>query len=158
MLSTLTKLLTLAHWFGALAVLGGMLLAHITVWPRRATIKAYDKYTVRVPTDDGELPTVQVRVEVPAGLWVKTFQPKAGWIREVEQDADGRVVAVIWSGGSLPFGEFDEFSMIAHNPDEPMDLVWRAYQTDADGNTIAFDQPGTAHPAPITRIVMEPAP
>jgi uncharacterized protein YcnI len=125
------------RWSAALAPLAAVLLGHISVYPKRSDARAHEKYSVRVPTETVS-PTVAVRVEFPPAVAVQTFQPKAGWTREVETDETGRIVAATWSGGSIESGEFDEFNLIGLNQAEPGELVWRAYQTMADGQIIAW--------------------
>jgi uncharacterized protein YcnI len=135
------------------AVLG--LLGHVSVMPRRSPAGAHDRFSFRVPTE-GSSPTVKLRVEVPAGVKVTSFQSKAGWDREVEHEADGRVAAITWSGGSIPMTEFEEFGFVAITPQEPCELRWLAYQTYEDGGSTVFgDLPG-AERAPVSKVVNDP--
>lgn len=87
---------------------------------------------------------------------VTSFQVKSGWTRDVERGQDGKVAAITWSGGSVPHFEFEEFGIVLKTPSEPCKLVWRAYQTYADGETTVFaaDVPG-AERAPVSQVVRE---
>lgn len=134
----------------------GVASAHVTVWPRQANAGAFEKYTVRVPTEKDN-PTVQVELLFPEGLRVSSFQPKPGWTYEVQKDAAGNTIGVVWSGGSIGPGEFDEFAFVAANPAEPGELVFVAHQTYADGSVVSWEgPPGSDYPASVTTIVAAP--
>ncbi|MBX5445260.1 YcnI family protein [Sphaerobacter sp.] len=136
-----------------LLVMTGVASAHVTVWPREATAGSFEKYTVRVPTEK-DIPTVKVELIFPQGLRVSSFQPKPGWTYEVQRDAAGNITGVIWSGGSIGPGEFDEFAFVAANPQEPGELVFVAHQTYADGSVVSWEgPPGSENPASVTTIV-----
>lgn len=136
----------------ALLIGVGVASAHVTVWPKESGTGAYEKYTVRVPTEK-EIPTVKVEVLFPEGLKVSSFQPKQGWTYETEKDAAGNITGVIWSGGSIGPGEFDEFSFIGANPRDPGQLAFKANQTYADGSVVNWDgPPESEHPASVTTI------
>lgn len=126
--------------------------AHVTVWPRTSTTKAYEKYTVRVPTEK-EVPTVKIELKFPAGLTVTNFEPVPGWTYQIEKDASGNTTGVIWSGGKIPVGAFQEFAFLASNPAEPANLAFKAYQTYADGSVVDWTGPaGSATPASVVQI------
>lgn len=136
-----------------LLLVSGVASAHVTVWPREANAGSFEKYTVRVPTEK-DIPTVQVELIFPEGLRVSSFQPKPGWTYEVQRDAAGNITGVIWSGGSIGPGEFDEFAFVAANPGEPGELVFVAHQTYADGSVVSWEgPPGSEYPASVTTIV-----
>ncbi|MDI3341259.1 MAG: YcnI family protein [Sphaerobacter sp.] len=139
---------------GALMLLAasGVASAHVTVWPKQTTTGAFEKYTVRVPTEK-DIPTVQVELIFPPGLRVSSFQPKPGWTYELQRDASGTITGVVWSGGAIGPGEFDEFAFIAANPEEPGELTFVARQTYADGSVVSWEGPaGSEHPASVTTV------
>lgn len=126
--------------------------AHVTVWPRETAPGAFERYTVRVPTEK-EIPTVALRVTIPEGLRVVSVQPKPGWTYELEKDASGNIIGISWSGGSIGPSEFDEFAFVAANPREPGELVFAADQTYSDGSVVSWDGPADADtPASIVTI------
>lgn len=126
--------------------------AHVTVWPRTSTTKAYEKYTVRVPTEK-DVPTVKIELKFPAGLTVTNFEPVPGWNYQIEKDASGNTTGVVWSGGKIPVGAFQEFEFLASNPAKPTSLAFDAYQTYADGSVVNWTGPeGSATPASVVQI------
>ncbi|MBI2888203.1 MAG: YcnI family protein [Chloroflexi bacterium] len=132
--------------------------AHVTVWPRESTVGAFERYTVRVPTERA-VPTVKVEVEMPPGVTFSKLAPKPGWSYEIRKDAAGRVTAIAWSGGALGPDEFDEFLFQARNPREAGRIAWRALQTYADGSVVEWTGPeGSERPASVTEVKAAPAP
>jgi len=126
--------------------------AHVTVWPRTSTTSAYEKYTVRVPTEK-DVPTVKIELKFPAGLTVTNFEPVPGWTYQVEKDAAGNTTGVVWSGGKIAVGAFQEFAFLASNPAKPTSLAFKAYQTYADGSVVDWTGPeGSATPASVVQI------
>ena len=145
------------RWLTFLALLGALLAvgvasAHVTVNPRVVAANSFAAFTVRVPTER-DVPTTGVRIEFPAELTVSRFQPKPGWQREVEKNQAGAITAVSWSGGQIAPDEYDEFSFQARTPAEAGTLVFKAYQTYAGGETVAWidGEEGEA-PAPVVEV------
>ena len=89
-IAALSSLLTLA--------VAATAWAHVTVAPEEVAAEEYETLTVTVPTEK-EIPTTEVRVEVPDGSTVSGVQPVPGWDYEFEEDGgtdlrvdgDGRV-------------------------------------------------------------------
>jgi len=106
------------RWVGA----AGLLLlavtiaahAHVTVWPRESRAGAYEKYTVRVPTE-GDVATVSVELQIPDGVEVVSMAAPAGYSYELNKAA-GRVTRILWTTRINP-GEFAEFAFLARNPE-----------------------------------------
>ena len=131
----------------------GIASAHVTVNPRSVPPDSFEAFTVRVPTEK-EQPTIQLRIEFPAGLTVSRFQPKAGWKREVEKDGAGRITAATWSGGQIAPDEYEEFAFVARTPEAPGKLVFKAYQTYQGGEVVAWVNPeGEDEPAPVVEVM-----
>jgi hypothetical protein len=49
------------------------------------------------------------------------------------------VAEIVWSGGSIPVGQRDDFFFSAKAPAEETTLTWKAYQTYADGNVVSWE-------------------
>jgi hypothetical protein len=72
---------------------------------------------------------------------------------------------VIWSGGTIEPGQFQDFSISCDSlPDGPGQLVFKAIQTYSDGDIVRWidlsqpGQPEPAHPAPIVTLTATTAP
>ncbi len=107
--------------------------AHVTISPRQSTAGKTETYTIRVPTERGS-PTVRIEAEFPMGLTVSDLEAKAGWEISPTMNDEGRMVGAVWSGGSIPPGQAEEFSFQAMNPSEETTLVWEVVQIHADGS------------------------
>jgi uncharacterized protein YcnI len=145
-----------------IAALAGVMLgvgvaqAHVTVWPREATVGANELYTIRVPSEK-DVPTIQVRVEFPANVHVSRFVAAPGWQRQVEKDASGRIAAVTWSGGQIMADEVGIFQLQGLNGPTPGQVAWKAIQTYADGSVVAWvGPPGSSDPASLTQLTTAP--
>ena len=116
--------------------------AHVVVRPNEIGVGSRSNFTVSVPTEK-DTSTVQVRLLIPEGVESVRPNVKQGWsielVKSGERDA-ARVVEVIWSGGSIPAEQRDEFIFSAQVPGRTTTLQWKAYQTYADGSVIAWDR------------------
>ena len=143
--------------------------AHVTLNPNEAPADSFSRFAVRVPTERDN-PTVKVTLQIPEGLTFVGFQPKTGWKRTVTmvklpapvtvegEQVTERVGSVTWSGGEIGPGEFDEFGMSAHVPNEPgTELVFPAIQTYSNGEVVRWiGAPDADEPAP--RVTLEATP
>src|SRR5918992_2302921 len=77
--------------------------AHVVVSPEEVTAGDYETLTVSVPTEK-EIPTTEIRVEVPEGFLLSGVQPVPGWEHTFEEDG-GVLTAVTFSGGGVPPAE-----------------------------------------------------
>src|SRR3712207_5313841 len=59
--------------------------AHVVVSPEEVAAGDYETLTVSVPTEK-EVPTTEVRVEVPEGFVLSGVQPVPGWEYGFEED------------------------------------------------------------------------
>lgn len=113
------KRLTLAV---AICGLGsGSAFAHATLETGEAALGSTYKAVFRVPHGCEGKPTIAVRVQIPEGVIAVKPMPKAGWKLEKVRGAYAKsydyygtpmtegVREIIWSGGSLPDDEYDEF-------------------------------------------------
>jgi uncharacterized protein YcnI len=121
---------------GAMLVLANPAAAHVVVSPEEVTAGGYETLTVSVPTEK-EVPTTEIRVEVPEGFLLSGVQPVPGWEHAFEEDR-GVVTAVTFSGGQIRPREFQQFLVQAQAPDGPGGYPWRATQTYEDGSTVEW--------------------
>ncbi len=96
-------------------------VAHISLENRQAAIGASYKAVFTVPHGCAGSPTVKIRVQIPEGVIAVKPMPKTGWSLEIvsgkysgEYEYHGKkfsegVKEVVWSGGKLPDGNYDEF-------------------------------------------------
>ena len=64
----------------------GVASAHVTVSPEEVSAGNYAKLTVSVPTER-DVPTTQVRVDIPEGFTVLGVRPVPGWDYEFEENS-----------------------------------------------------------------------
>lgn len=148
------KLITLMLMLVLSIGFAGIASAHVTVQPKEAPANSYQVFTVRVPTEK-EVATTQVKVSIPAGVTVSRFEPKYEWSYETEKNADGVITFVTWktTGAGLGATEFGEFRMSGKVAEDAKELVWKAYQTYADGEVVEWTgAPDADKPASVTTI------
>jgi uncharacterized protein YcnI len=125
--------------------------AHVRVVPEEVPADSYEVLTVRVPTEK-DIPTTEVRVEVPEGFTVSRVEPVPGWDYELEEEA-GVVRGITWSGGEIGETEFQQFDIQGKTPAEPGEYPWDAYQTYEDGEVVEWIGPeDSEEPASIIRV------
>ena len=136
----------------AMLALSAPVWAHVTVSPEEVTAGDYETLTVSVPTEK-EVPTTEIRVEVPEGFLLSGVQPVPGWEHAFEEDG-GIVTAVTFSGGEIRPREFQQFLVQAQAPDEPGEYSWKATQTYEDGSVVEWTGPPDAEePASVVEVV-----
>jgi len=137
---------------GAMLALANPAAAHVVVSPEEVTAGDYETLTVSVPTEK-EVPTTEIRVEVPEGFLLSGVQPVPGWEHAFEEDR-GVVTAVTFSGGQIRPREFQQFLVQAEAPDGPGGYPWRATQTYEDGSTVEWTgAPDSEEPASVVEVV-----
>ncbi|WP_166239069.1 YcnI family protein [Paenibacillus turpanensis] len=132
----------------------GIASAHVVVYPREATQGSYEKFAVRVPTEK-EVATTKVEVKIPAEVNVSRFEPKPGWSYTFTKDANGKIESVVWTaeGPGLSATEFGEFYMSGKVAADAKAIVWKAYQTYADGSVVEWiGAEGADKPASVTAV------
>jgi uncharacterized protein YcnI len=155
-------------------------LAHITTTPDSAAAGSAAVLTFHVPNEEAGADTTQLDIRIPtdhpiAQLLVK---PVLGWTISVRTVTlpkpvvtdDGQftqaVAEVIWSGGRIRPGQFQDFTVSADPlPQGVSELVFKAIQTYSNGNVVRWidlpqaGQPVPDHPAPVlTLTTPTPAP
>ena len=129
--------------------------AHIRIAPTESTNGAREKYTMRVPNEK-QVASIRVEGEFPVGLTVYDFEFKPGWKIDFKKDDKGKIIGATWTGRMQPY-EFEEFGMLAINPKEGGELVWKFVQFYEDGTKEEFIGPVNSRlPSPVT--ALKPAP
>lgn len=137
---------------GVLLALASPAVAHVAVSPEEVTAGDYETLTVSVPSEK-EVPTTEIRVEVPDGFLLSGVQPVPGWEHAFEEDG-GIVTAVNFSGGEIGPREFQQFLVQAQAPEEPGTYPWKATQTYGDGSVAEWTgAPDSEEPAPVVEVV-----
>ena len=122
--------------------------AHVTVKPSEVGIGAYQTFNVSVPTEK-DIATVGVRLVIPEGLTSVRPNVKPGWNIELIKEGEGEAAVVkelIWTGGSIPADQRDDFFFSAKTPAEATTLRWDAYQTYSDGSVVAWNTDESTQP------------
>jgi uncharacterized protein YcnI len=126
--------------------------AHVRVLPEEVPADSFEVFTVRVPTEK-DVPTTEVRVEVPDGFEISRVEPVPGWDYDLEEEA-GLVSAITWSGGEIGETEFQQFDVQGRTPQETGDYPWEAFQTYEDGSVVEWVGPeDSEEPASVVRVV-----
>src|SRR5215212_3103990 len=137
---------------GAMLAVSAPAWTHVVVSPEEVTAGDYETLTVSVPTEK-EIPTTEIRVEVPEGFLLSGVQPVPGWEHTFEEDG-GVVTAVTFSGGEIRSREFQQFLVQAQAPEEPGEYPWKAFQTYKDGSVVEWTgAPDSEEPASVVEVV-----
>jgi uncharacterized protein YcnI len=137
---------------GAMLAVSAPASAHVVVSPEEVTAGDYETLTVSVPTEK-EIPTTEIRVEVPKGFLLSGVQPVPGWEHTFEEDG-GVVTAVTFSGGEIRPREFQQFLLQAQAPEEPGEYPWKAIQSYEDGSVVEWTgPPDSEEPASVVKVV-----
>jgi periplasmic copper chaperone A len=161
----------------AAAVIGlsaGVAAAHVTIQPSTAAQGSFSKLTFRVPNEESSADTTQLEVQFPPDHPIPSVsvQPVDGWTYKVTttklaqpmKTDDGEVTEavsdIVWSGGTIKPGEFQEFSVSAGPlPTDVSQLEFKAVQTYSNGDVVRWIEdtppggPEPEHPAPVLTLV-----
>jgi uncharacterized protein YcnI len=145
-------------------------LAHITVTPDSAPAGSAAVLTFHVPNEEATADTTEVAVKIPTDHPIVNLlvKPVPGWSIAVKTITlakpvvtdDGKftqaVSEVIWSGGKIAPGQFQDFSVSADPlPTGVSSVAFKALQTYSDGDVVRWidlaapGQAEPAHPAPV---------
>jgi uncharacterized protein YcnI len=161
------KILTMGVLATLTLFVAGQVSAHVTVQPKESVV-GHSVSSVRVPNEK-EVSTTQVRVVVPEGVLVQGVMPVANWqykvTREEPKEAmeesedhhadEGRITEVTWFGGAIKAGEFMEFPLSVQYKADVDKVSWKAYQTYADGEVVAWDGSDEKLPAATVAVLKE---
>ena len=147
--------------------------AHVTVSPTSAPQGGYTVITFRVPTESDTLSTTKLQVFLPTDqpLASVLVMPVPGWTAKVAttklatpiKTDDGSVTQavskIVWSGGKIDPGQFQEFDVsLGPLPKDTDTIVFKALQTYSDGTVVRWidlrqpGQPEPDHPAPVLHL------
>jgi periplasmic copper chaperone A len=157
----------------------GPALAHVTVDPDTAEAGGYAKLAFRVPNERDDASTTRVEVVFPqdAPLGHASVKPIPGWtstttmkkLAEPIMSGDSEITevvsSIVWKGGSIRAGEFQEFEVSAGRlPEGEATLAFKALQTYSSGEVVRWIELPVAageepeNPAPMLTVAPpEPA-
>ncbi|GGT36006.1 YcnI family protein [Nonomuraea spiralis] len=149
-------------------------LAHVSITPGTAEQGGFTKVAFRVPNERDNASTTKVQVSFPADhpLAFVSVKPVPGWEVKVTEgklpkpvkteygDLEEAVTTVVWSGGKINPGEFQEFEVsMGQLPKDVDSLTFPTEQTYSGGEVVKWaDAPksdGTEaeHPVPTLKLV-----
>lgn len=147
--------------------------AHVTVNPNTAQQGAYTKVSFRVPDEEKDQSTTALEVDLPTDHPIASVsvKPVPGWtaaattsrlaapIKTDDGDVTEAVTKIVWTGGKIDPGQFQEFDVsLGPLPKDTDRLVFKALQTYSDGTVVRWidvPQAGQAepdHPAPVLHL------
>ena len=166
-----TKVLGAAGLVAALVVaIAAPAFAHVTTDPASAPKGGEISLGFRVPNEEGSANTTQVEIDFDTAHPILGIdvEPLPGWTSRVTnrtlnppvQTDDGPVTEavsqIVWSGGSISPGQFQEFWVLAQQlPTNTDQAVFKALQTYSNGDIVRWidpvqpGQPAPDHPTPI---------
>ncbi|ECJ9745973.1 DUF1775 domain-containing protein [Listeria monocytogenes] len=109
--------------------------AHVSVSPNESTVKSWETYTMKVPSEK-EMASKKIVLKIAKGVSFESYEPVPGWTTTV----DKKNGTVTWQteGNGIEKGQFQRFSFIAKNPSEEGDVAWNAYQYYEDGSIVEW--------------------
>ncbi|MEU1392555.1 MULTISPECIES: YcnI family protein [unclassified Nonomuraea] len=149
-------------------------LAHVSITPGTAEQGGFTKVAFRVPNERDNASTTKVQVSFPTDhpLAFVSVKPVPGWDVKVTEgklpkpvkteygDVEEAVTTVVWSGGKINPGEFQEFEVsMGQLPKDVDSLTFPTKQTYSGGEVVDWaDAPksdGTEaeHPVPTLKLV-----
>ncbi|MFI6602584.1 YcnI family protein [Nonomuraea sp. NPDC050536] len=149
-------------------------LAHVTINPGTAEQGGFTKVAFRVPNERDDAATVKVEVAFPTDhpLLFVSVKPVPGWsvkvvdgklpqpVKTDEGTVNDAVTKVVWSGGKINAGEFQEFEVsMGQMPKDATQLTFPTTQTYSGGEVVKWADPPKAdgseaeHPMPTLKLV-----
>ncbi|MEV1175575.1 YcnI family protein [Nonomuraea sp. NPDC049784] len=149
-------------------------LAHVSIQPGTAEQGGFTKVAFRVPNERDNASTVKIEVDFPTDhpLAFVSVKPLPGWDVKVTQgklpkpvkteygDLEEAVTKVVWSGGKINPGEFQEFEVsMGQLPKDTESLTFPTKQTYSGGEVVNWADPAKAdgteaeHPVPTLKLV-----
>lgn len=129
----------------AVLLIPGVAAAHVTIQPATVSTGEFKTFTVSVPNEKDQAVT-EVKLELPKGLGNVKPTVKNGWTitpQKAGEGKDANITSITWSGGTIPSGLRDDFTFSAQAPESESEIIWKAYQTYADGTVASWDQSPT---------------
>ncbi|MGI5339096.1 YcnI family protein [Streptomyces sp. CA-181903] len=158
--------------------LAGPASAHVSVQPGTAEKGGYSTISVKVPNEKDNASTVKVELALDPKHPLVSVMPQAvpGWDVKVEKtkldkpvrmhgkSIDEAVSKVVWTGGKIEPGNFQQFPLsVGQLPTDTDELVFKALQTYSDDDVVRWIDPSKPggeepeHPAPVLKLVDKPA-
>ncbi|MEW9550337.1 YcnI family protein [Nonomuraea sp. NPDC050783] len=149
-------------------------LAHVTIQPGSAEQGGFTKVAFRVPNERDDASTTKIEVTFPADhpLAFVSVKPVPGWEVKVTEgklatpvkteygDLKEAVTKVVWSGGKIEPGQFQEFEVsMGQLPKDTQQLMFPTKQTYSSGEVVDWSEEPKAdgseaeHPAPLLKLV-----
>ncbi|MGP3958092.1 YcnI family copper-binding membrane protein [Nonomuraea sp. 3N208] len=149
-------------------------LAHVTVQPGTAEQGSFSKVAFRVPNERDNASTTKIEVSFPADhpLAFVSVKPLPGWEVKVTEgklpapvkteygDLEEAVTTIVWAGGKINPGEFQEFEVsMGQLPKDTDRLMFPTKQTYSNGEVVDWSEAPKAdgteaeHPAPLLKLV-----
>jgi uncharacterized protein YcnI len=129
--------------------------AHAVVSPPVAMTGVLQVFTLAVPTEKEGATTTSIRLTVPDGVQIDSFEAEPGWKRTVNQTGTGEsavVKQVTWAGGSVPTDEDAVFRFVATLTGGSRDYVFSVRQTYSDGTVVDWSGPESSDtPSPVVQ-------
>ncbi|MBC1704707.1 DUF1775 domain-containing protein [Listeria welshimeri] len=129
--------------------------AHVSVSPNESTVKSWETYTMKVPSEK-EMASKKIVLKIAKGVSFESYEPVPDWTTTV----DKKNGTVTWQteGNGIEKGQFQRFSFIAKNPSEEGDVAWNAYQYYEDGSIVEWvGAEDSETPHATTKILKESA-
>ncbi|HUR03226.1 MAG TPA: YcnI family protein [Nonomuraea sp.] len=148
-------------------------LAHVTINPGTAEQGGFSKVAFRVPNERDDASTVKVEVSFPTDhpLAFVSVKPVPGWSVKVTEgklpkpvkteygELKEAVTKVVWSGGKIGKGEFQEFEVsMGQLPEDTDQLTFPTTQTYTGGDVVKWadapkaDGSEAEHPVPTLKL------
>ncbi len=113
------------------------LQAHVTANPNQGAAGSYFQSSFRISHGCDGSDTKEVRIKIPDGIMVVHPQFKPGWkaktiTRSLDKEVQvghGKTVKeapaeVVWTGGTLPDDQYDDFGLVMKLPQAPRKTLW----------------------------------
>lgn len=160
----------------ALSLLAAPASAHIVFSQGEAPTGSYYAGFLRVSHGCGASATREVRVEIPESIASARPQPKPGWTVRIERaplarpvptEGGGtlteRVAAIVWTGGTLPADQWDQFGIMMKLPGTAGALYFPTRQRCEAGENAWVNIPASpdawhATPSPAPMLVLTAPP
>ncbi len=136
--------------------------AHVNVLPATVTRDEAVEFTVRVP-NERDIATTRLRLDVPEQVTVYSLgETPRGWSAALTRGSDGRVRAIVFSGGRIAPGRYADFTVLG-TPFGDGEALWPARQTYSDGMVKPWTDPaqegdaaesGPTDPGPAARVTI----
>ncbi len=143
--------------------------AHVTVSPPDAVKGTDQVLTFNVPNETDNTNTTQIEISFPTDhpIAEASVLPVPGWTAKVNMvkvtkpiktdsgSVTEAVGSIIWTGGAIEPGQFQEFTVSVGLPGDASTLVFKALQTYSDGTIVRWIELTPAggeepeHPAPV---------